>query len=287
MAEAPAVPDDELGLGSAGVKLPVERPNFIIGCARSGTSILGEAIAAHPRVAYLFEASDLWNAALAEHDDDRLLAEDATDAARSEARRRFEDAVAASPGDVLVEKNPKHVLRIPFLDAVFPDSRFVHILRDGRDVIASLMFRNRGSSWGHLKTPGWRDLLARYPEANHMRCAYQWRDAVTAARRDALELRLGPDRYREVRYEDLVQDPRRVMEDLLPFLGLDAHAAIDAFLPKIQDATERSYHARKQVRHYIENHSRRVGRYRENLTADQLRDVEEVCGPLLHELHYR
>ena len=74
------------------------------------------------------------------------------------------------------------------------------------------------------------------------------------------------------------------MADLLPFLGLDAHAAVDAFLPKIQDATEKSYHAKKQVRHYIENHSRRVGRYRENLTTEQLHEVVEVCGPLLDEL---
>ena len=59
-----------------------------------------------------------------------------------------------------------------------------------------------------------------------------------------------------------------------------------SFLSKIQDRTAGSYHARKQVRHYVENHSRRIGRYRENLTAAQLADVEDICGDLLRELGY-
>jgi len=90
----------------------------------------------------------------------------------------------------------------------------------------------------------------------------------------------------EVRYEDLLRAPSSTVAGLLGFLGLDRHPDVDAFLPKIQDATMGSYHAKRQVRHYVENHSHRVGRYRENLTDAERREVEEVCGDLLRELGY-
>ena len=55
---------------------------------------------------------------------------------------------------------------------------------------------------------------------------------------------------------------------------------------RIQDETGRSYHARRQVRHFVDNHQRRVGRYRENLTEAQLAEVEAICGGLMRELGY-
>jgi len=309
MDQVPPLPDDVLAVGKA----LIARPVFLIGCARSGTSILGEAIAAHPHVAYLFEASRIWNELVPSRPDHRLVAADVTPEvalaiyrALVEARDALEraqgsDAAGAAEPDsggcaesdrasrrpedeILLEKNPKHVLRIPFLKALFPHARFLHILRDGRDTACSLMFRNRGSSWGHLEIPGWRDLLEKYPQENHIRCAHQWRDSVTIARRDAESLK--PGEYVEVRYEDLLRDPGMTVAALLEFLGLEPAPEVGAFLPKIQDETAGSYHARRQVRHYVENHSRRTGRYRENLTPEQIAEVEAVCGGLLLELGY-
>ena len=280
MAQVSAVPDDVVDLGG-GV---IERPVFLIGCARSGTSILGEAIAAHPRIVYLFEASAIWNELVPRRPDHRLLRADTSAETAKAVREALERAARVPQGNLLVEKNPKHVLRIPFLDAVYPDARFLHIIRDGRDTVASLMFRNRGDRWGHLEIPGWQDLLARYPHANHIRCAHQWRDSVSIARADARDL--APGRYQEIRYEALVREPARVMTEVLQFLELLTHESVDAFLPRIQDATAGSYHAKKQVRHYVENHARRVGRHAENLSAEQLRDVESVCGKLLRKLGY-
>jgi hypothetical protein len=262
----------------------IRAPVFLVGCARSGTSILGEAIATHPRVAYLFEPSEIWQRLVPEKPDHRLTAADATPEVVQAAHEALEAARSGLAGDVLLEKNPKHVIRIPFLLAIFPDARFLHLLRDGRDVVPSLMFRNRGETWGHLEIPGWRDLLARYPRENHIRCAHQWRDAVALARGDALGL--GPGRYREVRYENLVREPKQTLDAVLAFLGLPPDPRVDAFLPRIQDATAGSYHAKKQVRHFVEDHRRRVGRHVENLTPEQVREVEAVCGVLLRELGY-
>jgi len=271
-----------MGLGDC----VMEKPAFVIGCARSGTSILGEAIAAHPDVKYLFEASVIWNALQPIRVDDRLTAADATPEIAEAARLALSQAGAEGSGQRLVEKNPKHVLRMPYLSKSFPDCRFVHLLRDGRDVVASLMFRNRGDSWGHLKTPGWKELLDRYPQDNHIRCAHQWRDSVKIARQDAKELSLTRTRYLEAKYEDLLRDPGGTLRLILQFLELEPHPQVDAFLPRIQDATRGSYHAKRQVRHYVENHTRRVGRHEENLTEKQLQDVLSVCGDLLKELGY-
>ena len=280
MAEVSPLPDDVLELGQS----LVGRPTFLLGCARSGTSILGETIAAHPRVAYLFEASQIWNRLVPETADHRLTAEAATTDIAPAIYRALADARSGLSGELLVEKNPKHVIRIPFLDALFPQSRFLHIIRDGRDTVASLMFRNRGPDWGHLKIPQWEKLLTQYPDAHHIRCAHQWSYAVSTARQDAA--RLPSTRYLEVRYEALVRTPESELARLVDFLELTPDPEVNAFSGKIQDETRNSYHAKRQVRHYVEDHSHRIGRYRENLTARQLKEVLAVCGPLLEALGY-
>ena len=280
MEEVPALPDDILDLGRRLIPSPV----FLVGCARSGTSILGEALAVHPRIEYLFEISPMWNVVVPERPDHRLERGDAT----PEVALAVYEALAREAGDLrgklLLEKNPKHVLRISFLDALFPWARFCHIVRDGRDTVASLMFRNRGDHWGHLEIPGWREILRRHPEANHIRCAHQWREAVRTAREEGQSL--GGERFLELRYEDLVERAGETLGRALKFLGLDADPGVDEFSGKIQDETAGSYHARRQVRHYVENHSRRIGRYRENLGDSQLEEVLDVCGDLLGELGY-
>src|SRR5512135_1495714 len=105
---------------------------FVVGCARSGTSILGELIASHPSVKYLFEAHSVWESAgLGVEDSHRMLAEQGTPAGKKGIRAWFE----AQGGEAafLVEKNPRNVLRIPFVREIFPEAGLVHIVRDGRD----------------------------------------------------------------------------------------------------------------------------------------------------------
>jgi hypothetical protein len=278
--QVPALPDHLLDVA---VSAP-ERPVFLVGCARSGTSILGEVMAVHPRITYLYEVSAIWNRVLPERPDHRLTRADAAPEVVARLREELSARLMDPRRDLLVEKNPKHTLRIPFLDAAFPDCRVIHLIRDGRDTVASLMFRNRGASWGHLKVPGWEELLARYPVENHIRCAYQWRDAVSIGRADGRAL--SPGRYHEVRFESLVREPQSAVEEVMRFLELEPAAEVEAVLPRIQDATRGSYHAQRQVRHYLDNHRLRVGRFRENLTPEEVDQVMEVCGGLLRELGY-
>ena len=283
MEEIPTLPDDVLELG----RRLIPRPAFLVGCARSGTSILGEALGSHAEVDYIFEASPLWNALTPTRPDHRLRPADLDAELATQIYEQLGLQATGSSREaprLWLEKNPKHVLRILFLATLFPQARFLHIIRDGRDATASLMFRNRGEQWGHLKIPGWRKLLEQFPKANHIRCATQWATAVRTARADARELE--PGRYCEVRYEELVRKPEATLETALRFLGLQPDDGTRGFVAKIQDETRGSYHARRQIRHFVDNHSRRIGRYTENLTSAQVEDVLDVCGDLLRELGY-
>ncbi len=260
------------------------RPAFIVGCARSGTSILGEVIALHPRITYLYEESAIWNRLFPGRPDHRLTGADARPEVVADLHEELGKRITDPKRDFLVEKNPKHTLRIPLLDAVFPDCRIIHLIRDGRDTVASLMFRNRGPGWGHLKTPGWAKLLDRYPKENHIRCAHQWRDSVLLGRTDGLKL--PPNRYTEIRYEELVRNPSTVVGEVMQFLELELTDACRALISRIQNTTAGSYHAKRQVRHYVDNHTIRVGRFRENLTETQVEEVIAVCGDLMKVLGY-
>jgi hypothetical protein len=95
------------------------------------------------------------------------------------------------------DKTPVNLTMIPELATTFPEARFIHIVRDVRDCCLSAQ-----RAWG------------RHP----LRTAQQWAERVPAARK-AGEM-LGPERYCEVRYEDVLRDPRRELERLFGFLGV-------------------------------------------------------------------
>jgi hypothetical protein len=93
------------------------------------------------------------------------------------------------------EKTPMHALHIRRFAELFPQARFVHIVRDGRACAYS--FHRR---WGYA------------PE----RTMYRWKKVVQEARAQGQEI---ADRYLEVRFEDLTADPRRWMSTVCSFLG--------------------------------------------------------------------
>src|SRR5581483_3405165 len=123
--------------------------------------------------------------------------------------------------------------RARFVDAVLPGSRYVHIVRDGRAVAASWL----QTDWwrGHLGPEGWHfgplpDGYAKEWEASGrsfvLLAGLAWKlllDAFDDARRE-----VGDDRWLEVRYEDVVADPRRRTAEILEFLGLSWTDAFEA-----------------------------------------------------------
>jgi hypothetical protein len=105
------------------------------------------------------------------------------------------------------EKAPGYCRHLPKLHALFPWARFIHLIRDGRDIALSVL------DWG--KGPAKLELSREEPVAA---CALWWRRDVTSGLRDGRSL--DPARYREVRYEALVARPEETLQDVASFLEL-------------------------------------------------------------------
>jgi hypothetical protein len=99
------------------------------------------------------------------------------------------------------DKTPPYVRNIPLLAQLFPEARFVHIIRDGRNVALS------------IQEIGIRSGPRRYKNIGE--CAIHWKDRVELGRNAGQQI--GPDRYLEVRYEDLVEEPERIVRLLCQF----------------------------------------------------------------------
>jgi hypothetical protein len=150
----------------------------------------------------------------------------------AEGREYQELAQAGRPEAVrLLEKTPKNALRIPFLNALFPDALFVFLHRDPRHNISSLIDGWRSGhfvtyrklpdwqhgDWSFVLTPQWRELNGAPVEKI---AAVQWRQCNEAVM-DALE-QLPRERWCSLAYEDLVADPAGTVAALAQFAGIEA-----------------------------------------------------------------
>lgn len=251
---------------------------LIVGCARSGTSILGELGSLHPDVKYIFEAHQIWElGGLGVNGSHQLTAAHATSESKALIREWFVNQKGAAK--LLLEKNPRNVLRIPYVRGIFPKAKIVHIVRDGRDVACSMVPGCGGDHWSHLKPPLWKNLFLSYQGA--LRCALAWKEIMEIALQDLAEVP-----HLQIRYEDLIADPYRVLQQLLSYLNLDPDPAVTNFCKKIQNSTTDSYHARIQTMWYRDDHRMRVGRWRENLTEEDSDIINSALSPLLCKLGY-
>jgi hypothetical protein len=175
-------------------------------------------------------------------DSDALGAKDVTKREREYVDRAIRLVVR---GRRFVDKTPESCLRIPYLDALFPDATFVFLRRRGADTVSSLMeaWRARprfvkyrlpepltglgplsGSQWSFALVPGWRDLRAVQLEEICARQYIACNEAVLESR-EALD----DPRWLDVAYEDLVAAPRAELRRLYDALGLTFTADAERF----------------------------------------------------------
>lgn len=203
---------------------------FVVGAGRSGTTLLRSMLDSHPEVAIPGEshfvatmarlrwrydrpghfALDRFLADVAGHE--RFQRWDAHEAVLASVRRTaphdLADATRATYAAYAreqgarryMDKTPDYVARMDLIAGLLPEARFVHLIRDGRAVAASLL----AQPWG----PDDPVVAARH-----------WVSRVRKGRNSAR--RLGPDRVMEVRYEALVDDPETALRDICAFAELD------------------------------------------------------------------
>lgn len=160
------------------------------------------------------------------------------------------------------EKTPNNVRNITYLANLFPEASFVHIVRDGRDVTLS-----------YLRVDFGVDSVAE--------SAMYWKLAVEKGRRAGA--RLGPGRYREIRYEDLVRTPEPVLQGLCSFLDLP-------FDPRMLRYHERAHSVMKGTN--VAAHDN-IGRppmklrdWRQEMRAEDVRLFESLAGRTLEAFGY-
>jgi hypothetical protein len=162
------------------------------------------------------------------------------------------------------DKSPGYVLHMERLAVLFPEARFVHVIRDGRDVALSYVDRSFGPS----------DI----PEA-----ALFWKRRVRAGRDAGRQL--GPDRYKELRYEDLIESPDQKVRELCSFLDLDFEPGMLTYFEQgedVQAATaDPSAHQALRL-----PPTRGLRNWRDEMTVSELAVFEVLAGRTLDECGY-
>lgn len=215
----------------------LDRPVFIIGAPRSGTSLLYAILRTSSELRHWpGEAHEVWEAdyhpALRGWGSNALDAADVEPSAARRIQREF--FLVTGRSKRLIDKTPRNAQRVPFIDELFPDARFVFLKRDGRDNINSLINAWRtpryrtyalpephqipGADpnwWKFVLYPGWEEDRQGPLEVV---CAKQWIHSNEGAMSGGSAI--GSDRWSVIRYEDLVESPEDEIGRLMVFLGL-------------------------------------------------------------------
>jgi hypothetical protein len=166
------------------------------------------------------------------------------------------------------ESTPLHLLYLPLIKKVIPDALVIHIIRDGRDVTASL------HRVGWIRPFPWDRARA------FLVPAIFWRWIVSRGRRYGKDLR---GDYMEVHYEDLVQNPRETLATIGRFIehDLDYDRIQRVALGSVTNPNS-SFRGDGK-----ETESSTIGRWKRIFTAPQVRDIETSIGNLLIDSGYQ
>ncbi len=234
---------------------------------RSGTTLLGRILAAHPTVGFLNEPKAMWHVI---RDDEDIIgsyaqsgtgrlylgADEASEEVRRRARALFSWYLRTSRSERLVDKYPELVFRHAFIRAIFPDARFLVAIRSPWSTFKSVAtwsetHATSDADWWGVRGQKWDILWAqaisqaacnsdlastvRANEADHhVRAAAEW--VVTM--REAASLAETDPHAQIVRYEELVKQPREVIRKALKFCELPTSSRTEAYAAAIVSSRE-------------------------------------------------
>jgi hypothetical protein len=275
---------------------------FIVGCPRSGTTLLQRMVDAHPQVAVIFETKwiprlfdkrkgltreglvtpELIPLLLVQRDFDRLhidreqlegLLEAERPTAYANFVSRIFDLYGQRRGKLLVgDKTPSYVRELDTLHTLWPRARFVHLIRDGRDVYLSTAGWPKGKQKRPAIFDAWKDDAV-------STAAFWWEMNVRLGREAGNSL--GPELYYEMRYESLVRNPAEECAGLCAFLGLPYDDAMLRFYEG-RTKTDPALDAKRAWRSITPG----LRDWRSQMTAEDVERFEAAAGELLDELGY-
>jgi hypothetical protein len=176
------------------------------------------------------------------------------------------------------EKTPRNIRALPMLNQLFPRARYIHIIRDGRDVAVSGWFHNLRVSpdWTKQNFDNFIDFIETI--------APRWARTIETGRQFG---RLHPELFLEIRYEDLHRDTFGEALRLLEFVGVDANPS--SINMCIEASTfERVSGGRCTGDEDRESHFRKgsVGDWKNHFDANASAVFNKYAGEMLHELGY-
>jgi Sulfotransferase family len=282
----------------------MQKPIIILGAARSGTKILRDVLGASEFIKTVpYDVSYIWRHGNESQLDDALSERQAGPAQKVFIRKHLcrLAKLTESENAHLLEKTVGNTLRVDFVNAIFPDAKYIHLIRDGRAVSESamrmwnappdyrqLLVKLKSMPFGNARYGAWfaRNFIKglasgrqggrvwgpRYPGIFEDEsalplsevCAKQWAHSISYTR--ASLDKLDPGRVFEMRYEDFVRQPQRIL-DLADFLSLPDPGLV-----------QRSYEANVE--------STSVDKWRQRLSLQDQQCIERVAGETLCELGY-
>lgn len=235
-------------------KLPLQEkkdPVFIVGCGRSGTTILGKSLSQHPQITYLNEPrclwsscypeTDIWSNHVQKHSGKLSFSEsDLEQIGTTRLRKLFWFETIKTGRPVLIEKLPINNFRLEFIKGMFPKSKFVYIKRNAIDVAKSIERLCNEGGW-FSKNPHKWTLLRKYASLNqetkelpnlcqnyYEKGLLEWRLST-----DAIDnfFKEQPKEYvYTISYEDFIENPQKSINKLLLFLDLKTSSRLDSFV---------------------------------------------------------
>ena len=281
-----------------------DAPIFIVGSARSGTCFLGGVLKRHKDIHCLIERPETFNYATylamnpnvkvtnREHIKqslkeiylnawryDRWSCRSCSRICKREGnvgRMPWKNCHSNKSYSRYADKSHQHVLNIDVLIEVFPRAQFIHLIRDARDVVASMLkhpgvlnwFNNNSVNKNSIMPSTWFGITDKqhYEEWENWslekRCALRWLSWFHEA--EHISNDMSDLQWYSVKYEDLVQFPEKALEDLFNFIGLEP-------IPKSM----------------IKARSTSVGKWKYQLNNSQLDDILSISETALQKLGYQ
>lgn len=282
---------------------PSPQEIVIIGAARSGTNMLRDALCSTDRTATwpCDEINYIWRHYNRTWPDDEIPIDLATPRVATYVKSQFMKVALKTRADTIVEKTCANSLRVPFLNRLLPEAKFVFLVRDGRDATASAMtrwvarmdlpyvlrkarfvprqdllyygsrfLRNQAFRVGNREKrlrfwgprfKGFNDYVATH--SLWETCATQWQRSVESAS-EALSA-IDADRVLSLQYEDLVRSPAEVLRRVFAFIGI-ANGSLEAATRGITAAN--------------------IGKWQAAIDDATLELIDPILGPTLEEFGY-
>lgn len=230
---------------------------IIVGAPRSGTNMLRDVLTSFEKVATwpCDEINYVWRHGNVRYPSDEIPADRATPAVKLYIHERFSEIRQKYDADIVVEKTCANSLRVPFVDAVMPNAKYIFIYRDGIDATGSakerwtaeldipyILEKVRFVPKADLPYYGIRYFWARLyrlisresrlafwgPSLDNMQsilqnhslnevCALQWQRCADKA--EEAFSQMPADKVVRVRYEEFVRQPARQLTRILEFIG--------------------------------------------------------------------